>query len=72
MGAFPETPHDGKTVRILNELLLNLEIRTFVCHQAEYRKDPPESNWRKGRGMRPYHKDAVAILAAAAKEERLG
>ena len=66
-GAFPATLDDAETKEILRSLL-ELGICTFVCLQSEFRLDEPERNWRAGNGLRPYIKDATALLSSNRKE----
>lgn len=63
-GAYPASLDDHETSRIL-ESLLELGVTTFVCLQAEASLHTPESAWRNGQGLRPYIKDAQAVLVCA-------
>ena len=61
-GAFPAFESDAATETVLQRIL-ELGIDTFVCLQAEFSLTVPEAVWRKGKGLRPYVRDAQKLLA---------
>ena len=50
-GAYPASPDDRETDKILS-VLLERGMEVFVCLQAEVSLSIPEVMWRSGKGLR--------------------
>jgi len=60
VGAFPASEDDNETDELISSLLFS-RVSTFVCLQQEYQVHVTEQDWREGRALRPYFKDAKSI-----------
>ena len=65
VGAYPASLDQALHERQISSIL-GLGIRTFVCLQREYDGAATEEQWRTGQRIRPYIRDAAAMLGRSA------
>jgi hypothetical protein len=76
-GGFPASPDDSDTRHTLLRLMGSPStggcgVTAFCCLQSELDPKTPAAAWRRGAALRPYQRDAAALLAEAADDRSGG